>query len=160
MIKAIWTKVGKYTKSWNKSWMVTCLENQMDQKARCQNMNSNLAKNQDVDPKIYGMSNKGTILEPKSLWTKEWFARHQMFSIEVGVKREMYIRGLQKHPSYKRWSPMRGIRPKVYPRKGVIHVFQTPWIVQEIQGTNCYWRTLEILQVKNLCVGRMITISE
>jgi hypothetical protein len=98
-------------------------------------------------------------LERRNLRTKEWFARHWMFSIEDGVKREMCIGGLHKHLSYRRWSLVKGIKPKVYPRKGVIHVFRTPWAVQKIQGTNCYWWTLEILQVKNLCVGRVITIG-
>jgi hypothetical protein len=43
----------------------------MDQKAKCQNMNSNFEENRDVDPKIYETPNKGTILEPRSLRTKE-----------------------------------------------------------------------------------------
>ncbi len=131
----------------------------MDQKAKCQNMNSNLEENWDVNQKIYETPNKGTILEPRNLWIKEWFARHQMFSIEVGVKRKMCIGGLQKHPSYRRWSLMKGIKPKIYPREGVIHAFQTPWVVQKIQGTNYYWWTLEILQIKDLYVGGMITIG-
>jgi len=54
---------------------------------------------------------------------------------------------------------VKGIKPKIYPREGVIHVFQTPWAVEKIQGMNCYRWTLEILQIKNLCVGGMITIG-
>jgi hypothetical protein len=54
---------------------------------------------------------------------------------------------------------MKGIKPKIYPREGVIHAFQTPWVVQKIQGTNYYWWTLEILQIKDLYVGGMITIG-
>jgi hypothetical protein len=39
----------------------------MDKKAKQTNMNLDLEENQDVEQELYETSNKGTILEPKSL---------------------------------------------------------------------------------------------
>jgi hypothetical protein len=42
----------------------------MDQKAKWQNMNSNFEENQNVEQILYESLNMGTILKPRSLWTK------------------------------------------------------------------------------------------
>jgi len=42
----------------------------MDPKVKQQNMNLNHEKNQDVDQELYETSNRGTVLEPRSLPTK------------------------------------------------------------------------------------------
>jgi hypothetical protein len=39
----------------------------MDKKAKQTNMNLDLEENQDVEQELYETSNKGTILEPRSL---------------------------------------------------------------------------------------------
>jgi len=62
-------------------------------------MNSNLEKNWNVHQEVYERSNRGTILEPKSLWTKKQPTWHQASLVGVGVKREVWIRGPQWHPS-------------------------------------------------------------
>jgi hypothetical protein len=91
----------------------------MDQKARCQNMNSNLEKNQDVDHKMYETPNRGIVLELKSLRIKEGPTRHWVFLVKVGAKRKMWTKGLQIHPSYRRQSLVRRIKFDVYQEKGL-----------------------------------------
>jgi hypothetical protein len=81
----------------------------MDQEIEWQDMNFNLEKNQDAHQKVYETSNMSTILEPKSLWTKEQLAWHQMSLIRVGVKREVWI-GVSSDILV----PMTGIRSEVY----------------------------------------------
>ncbi len=83
----------------------------MDQKARCQNMNSNLEKNQDANHKMYETLNMGIVLEPISLWIEKWPIRHWVSL--VGVKREVWTEGPQIRPSYRRQSLMRRIRSDV-----------------------------------------------
>ncbi len=56
-----------------------------------------------------------------------------MFSIGIGVKIEVWRGDPQRCLSYKRKYLMRGIRFEIYPIKGVIHAFQTPFVVQEHQ---------------------------
>ncbi len=59
----------------------------------CQNMNSNLEKNQDVNQEVYETPIRGIVLEPKSLQTKEQLARQHVSLIDVGVKKEVWPRG-------------------------------------------------------------------
>ncbi len=65
----------------------------MDQEAKQQNMNSNLEENQDANHEMYETLNMGTILEPISLWTKEWPIAHRMSLVGVRVRKEIWIRG-------------------------------------------------------------------
>jgi hypothetical protein len=80
---------------------------------------------------MYETPNRGTILEPKILRTKEQPTGDWAFLVRVGEKKELWIRGPPKCLNYKRWSPMKGIRSYVYPRERVIHVFQVPFNVQD-----------------------------
>ncbi len=57
----------------------------MDKKAKQTNMNLDLEENQDVEQELYETSNKGTILEPRSLWIGEWLAIHQLSLNKVGT---------------------------------------------------------------------------
>ncbi len=59
----------------------------------CQNMNSNLEKNRDVNQEVYETPSRGIVLEPKSLQTKDQLARHHVSLIDVGVKKEVWTRG-------------------------------------------------------------------
>jgi hypothetical protein len=70
----------------------------MDKKVRHQNMNSNRDANQEV----YETLNMGIILEPRSLQTITRPIRHQVSLIKIGVIKEVWTRGLQKCPDYKR----------------------------------------------------------
>ncbi len=70
----------------------------MDKKVRHQNMNSNRDANQEV----YETLNMGIILEQRSLQTIEWPIGHQVYLIKVGVIKEVWTRGSQKCPNYKR----------------------------------------------------------
>lgn len=65
-------------------------------------MNSNLKENRYANQKVYETLNRGIILKPRSLQTKERLARLQVFSAGVGAKKEIWIGGPQKHPGYKR----------------------------------------------------------
>ncbi len=60
----------------------------MDKKAKQTNMNLDLEENQDVEQELYETSNKGTILEPRSLWIGEWLAIHQVSLIKVGTRKK------------------------------------------------------------------------
>jgi hypothetical protein len=42
---------------------------------------------------MYETLNMGTILEPISLWTKEWPIAHRMSLVGVRVRKEIWIRG-------------------------------------------------------------------
>lgn len=74
----------------------------MDQEARCQNIKSNLEGNQDANQEVYETTNMGAILEPKSLRTEKQPARHQMSSIGVRAKKEIWTRGPQRYLGYKK----------------------------------------------------------
>jgi len=92
---------------------------------------------------MYETLNKGTILEPKSLQTKEQLARYWVSLVEIGVIREVWIGGPQKHLGYRKQSPMKGIRFDVYPREGLTMLFKHHLLFKnmgkrEIQGTNYY----------------------
>jgi hypothetical protein len=73
------------------------------------------------------MPNMGIDLEPTSLRIEEQPVKHWMSSVGMGVRRG--IGGPQRCFKYKRWSPMKGNKSKVYPRERGIHVFQAPSIV-------------------------------
>lgn len=74
--------------------MIQSLSRQMDQKAKWQNMNLDLEKNRDVEQELYETSNKGIVLELRSLWIKEWPTRHQVSLIEVGTRKKVQTKGL------------------------------------------------------------------
>ncbi len=103
----------------------------MDQEAKWENIISNIKEHRDVDWKVYETSNKGTLLEPRSLRREEWPTRHHVSSMGMGVWREAWIGGPQKCHGYRKWYLMKGIIYKIYPREGGIHAFQTPFIIQE-----------------------------
>jgi len=69
----------------------------MDQKAKRQNMNSDFTENWDAKQEMYETPNKGIILEPRSLWIKEWLIGHRVSLFRVGSKKEVWIRGLHRH---------------------------------------------------------------
>jgi hypothetical protein len=74
--------------------MIQSLSRQMDQKAKWQNMNLDLEENRDVKQELYETSNKGTILELRRLWIKEWPTRHQVYLIKVGTRKKVRTKGL------------------------------------------------------------------
>ncbi len=124
----------------------------MDQEVKGQDMNSNLEKNGDADRKVYEISNMSTILEPKSLWTKEQLAWHQMSLIRVGVKREVWI-GVPSDILV----PMRGIKFEVYLKEGDIHAFPAPSAIQEHRekknpNDELLLVDVEIFQAQNLWI--------
>ncbi len=94
-------------------------------------MNSHLEENKDAYQEMYETPNKGTTLEPKSLQTKAWHVGYWVSPMEIGAIREVWIGGPQKHLSYRKRFPMKGIKFDVYPRKGGIHAFQAPSTIQE-----------------------------
>jgi hypothetical protein len=51
---------------------------------------------------VYETLNMGIILEQRSLQTIEWPIGHQVYLIKVGVIKEVWTRGSQKCPNYKR----------------------------------------------------------
>ncbi len=51
---------------------------------------------------MYETLNMGTILEPKSLQTKEQHARHWVFLVEVGARIKVWTWAPHKCPGYKR----------------------------------------------------------
>jgi hypothetical protein len=55
-------------------------------------MNSYVEKNQNVGQELYETSNKGTILEPRSLWIEEWPIGHWVSLIEVGTRKKCGLR--------------------------------------------------------------------
>lgn len=58
--------------------MVTqSLQRQMDQEAKQDNIVFDFEEHWNVDQEMYEMLNKGTVLEPKSLWIEELPTRHQ-----------------------------------------------------------------------------------
>ncbi len=61
----------------------------MDQKVKCQNMNSNLKEIRDAKQEVYETPNKGIVLEPRSLWIKEWPIGHQVSLVRVGTKKNV-----------------------------------------------------------------------
>jgi hypothetical protein len=73
---------------------------------------------------MYETPNRGIVLEPKKLWIKEWPMWHQMSLIGVGAKREVWTKGPRIRSSYRMQSLVKRIRSDVYPRKGVIPIFQ------------------------------------
>ncbi len=94
------------------------------------NMNLDLEENWDAKHKLYETSNMGMVLEPKSLRIEKWLAWHWVFLVGIGARRKVWIKDSQKHLGYiRRRSLMMGIKPDVYPRKGVIHAFQMPSII-------------------------------
>ncbi len=60
----------------------------MDQESKHQNMNSNLKENQNAKQEVYETPNKGIVLEPRSLWTKEWPIGHRVSLIGVRAKKK------------------------------------------------------------------------
>jgi hypothetical protein len=48
------------------------------------------------------MSNKGTILEPRSLQREEQLVGHWVSSMGMGVQREVWIGGPQRYHGYQR----------------------------------------------------------
>jgi hypothetical protein len=77
------------------------------------------------------MPNRGTILKPISLWTKEQPIGHWVSSIGTGMKWKVWTRGQQKRPSYRKQSLVGGIMFEIYPRKRGIHTFQAPSTIQK-----------------------------
>lgn len=57
-------------------------------------MNSYVEKNQNVGQELYETSNKGTILEPRSLWIEEWPIGHWVSLIEVGTRKKVRTKAL------------------------------------------------------------------
>jgi hypothetical protein len=94
-------------------------------------MHFDMEENWDVDQKVYETLNMGTILEPWSFRIKELFVGHRVSLVGMGVQIEVWIGGPHRCLGYKRWFLIRGTRHEVYLRKGGIHVFQAPSIVQE-----------------------------
>ncbi len=62
---------------------------------------------------------------------EEQHARHQMSSVGIGAKREVWTGGPHRLLGYKRHSLVMGIKSEVFPREGGIHAFQTLSIVQK-----------------------------
>jgi hypothetical protein len=56
-------------------------------------MNSNLEENWDANCEVYQTSNKGTVLEPKSLRIEKQPIGHRVSSIRVGARREVWTWG-------------------------------------------------------------------
>jgi hypothetical protein len=74
----------------------------MDQEARRQNMKSNLEGSQDANQKVLKTPNMITILESRSLRTKKQRAKHQISSVGVRGKKEVWTRGPQRCLGYKK----------------------------------------------------------
>jgi hypothetical protein len=75
--------------------------------------------NQDAYQELYETPNMGIILEPRSLQIEERPIRHQVSLVKVGTRIKMWTRGLQRCPSYRNQSPMKGIKSNVHQKERV-----------------------------------------